>query len=199
MTHLFSSVKACLFSLTALASLNLSASAVEFKTVEVNCVENCKHHHKHCCSENHLFQAKEERTLSIIKPDGVAGHHIGEIITIFENAGLRVVASKMIQMTEQQAREFYFEHHERPFYLDLVRYMTSGPIIVQVLEGPNAIAMNRELMGPTDRNKAASNTIRGRFGRDLQHNAVHGSDSPASAVREIAFFFSEDQIFSSSH
>lgn len=136
-----------------------------------------------------------ERTLSIIKPDAVEKHVIGEIVSRFENAGLRVVASRMMRLTRAQAEGFYAEHRGKPFYEGLVQYMTSGPVIVQVLEGINAIAGNRQLMGATDPKEAAPGTIRADFAESKQHNAVHGSDSPASAKREIAYFFTDEQIY----
>ncbi|MDM1706893.1 nucleoside-diphosphate kinase [Thiopseudomonas alkaliphila] len=132
-----------------------------------------------------------QRTFSIIKPDAVAKNVIGEITTRFEKAGLRVVASKMVQLSEREAGGFYAEHKERPFYGDLVKFMTSGPVIVQVLEGENAIAKNRELMGATNPKEADAGTIRADFAESIDENAVHGSDSEASAAREIAFFFAE--------
>ncbi len=135
-----------------------------------------------------------QRTFSIIKPDAVAKNVIGEIITRFEKAGLRVVASKMVQLSEREAGGFYAEHKERPFYADLVSFMTSGPVIVQVLEGEDAIAKNRELMGATNPKEAAAGTIRADFAESIDENAVHGSDSEAAAAREIAFFFSSTEL-----
>ncbi len=135
-----------------------------------------------------------ERTLSIIKPDAVAKNVIGEIISRFENGGLTVVAAKMLQLDEDLAGGFYAEHKERPFYNDLVEFMTSGPVIVQVLEGDNAIARNRELMGATNPAEAEPGTIRADFAKSIDANAVHGSDSPASAQREIAYFFKSEEI-----
>ncbi|NBC22639.1 MAG: nucleoside-diphosphate kinase [Gammaproteobacteria bacterium] len=137
-----------------------------------------------------------ERTFSIIKPDAVARNLIGEIVSRFEKSGLRIVAARMLRMTEEQARGFYAEHKERPFYDDLVAYMTSGPVVVQVLEGDNAIAANRKLMGATNPQDAEPGTIRADFAESVEANAVHGSDSPASAAREIDFFFSADEICS---
>lgn len=137
-----------------------------------------------------------EKTFSIIKPDAVAKNVIGEIVSRFEKAGLQVVASRMARLTEDEAKGFYAEHEGRPFYNDLVSYMTSGPVIVQVLEGEGAIMKNRELMGATNPKEAAAGTIRADFAESIDANAVHGSDSPESAAREIAFFFSEDQICS---
>jgi len=135
-----------------------------------------------------------QRTFSIIKPDAVAKNVIGEITTRFEKAGLRVVASKMVQLSEREAGGFYAEHKERPFYGDLVSFMTSGPVIVQVLVGEDAIAKNRELMGATNPKEAAAGTIRADFAESIDENAVHGSDSEAAAAREIAFFFSSTEL-----
>lgn len=135
-----------------------------------------------------------ERTFSIIKPDAVAKNVIGQIIARFEQAGLRVVASRMIHMTKDQAGQFYAVHKDRPFYKDLCAYMSSGPVIVQVLEGENAIAKNREVMGATDPKKAAPGTIRADFAESIEANAVHGSDAPETAKQEIAFFFSGSDI-----
>ncbi len=130
-----------------------------------------------------------ERTLSIIKPDAVGKNVIGEIYTRFEKAGLRIVAARMLHLTKEQAGAFYAVHKERPFYADLVAFMTSGPVVVQVLEGEGAIARNREVMGATDPAKAAPGTIRADFARTVDENAVHGSDGPETAKAEIAFFF----------
>ncbi|MCX8072616.1 MAG: nucleoside-diphosphate kinase [Candidatus Binatia bacterium] len=136
-----------------------------------------------------------ERTLSIIKPDAVKKMVIGEIVRRFEAAGLRIAAAKMLWLSPDTAARFYAVHRERPFYQDLVRFMSSGPVFVAVLEGENAIARNREIMGPTDSKKAPKGTIRGDFGTDVEKNAVHGSDSPETAKWEIAFFFSESEIY----
>jgi nucleoside-diphosphate kinase len=130
-----------------------------------------------------------ERTLSIIKPDAVAKNVIGEIVSRFEKAGLKVVAMQMKQLSKADAEGFYAEHKERPFFADLVAFMTSGPVVVQVLEGENAIALNRELMGATNPQEAAEGTIRRDFAESIDANAVHGSDSADSAAREIAYFF----------
>jgi nucleoside-diphosphate kinase len=130
-----------------------------------------------------------ERTLSIIKPDAVGKNVIGEIYNRFEKAGLRIVAARMLHLTREQAGAFYAVHKERPFYADLVGFMTSGPVMVQVLEGEGAIAKNREVMGATDPAKAASGTIRADFAKTVDENAVHGSDGPETARAEIAFFF----------
>jgi len=135
-----------------------------------------------------------ERTLSIIKPDAVAKGAIGAILATFEKAGLRPIALKLIQLTEQQARGFYAVHKARPFYGSLVRFMTSGPVVVSVLEGEGAIARNRELMGATDPAKAAPGTIRAQWASDIERNAVHGSDAPETAKVEIAYFFDATEI-----
>ena len=135
-----------------------------------------------------------ERTFSIIKPDAVAKNVIGQIVARFEHAGLRVVASRMIHMSREQAGQFYAVHKERPFYKDLCAYMSSGPVVVQVLEGENAIAKNREVMGATDPKKAAKGTIRADFAESIEANSVHGSDAPDTAAAEIAFFFSGSDI-----
>ncbi len=137
-----------------------------------------------------------ERTLSIIKPDAVAKNVIGQIYSRFENAGLKVIAARMIKLSRAEAEGFYAEHRERPFFKDLVEFMMSGPVMVQVLEGENAIAKNRELMGATNPKEAAKGTIRADFAESIDANAVHGSDSPTSAVKEIAFFFPETQTYS---
>lgn len=135
-----------------------------------------------------------EKTFSIIKPDAVARNVIGDIVSRFEKAGLRVVASRMERLTVATARGFYAEHDGKPFFDDLVNYMSSGPVIVQVLEGEDAIARNRELMGATNPREAAAGTIRADFAESIDANAVHGSDSAESAAREIDYFFSADQI-----
>lgn len=135
-----------------------------------------------------------ERTLSIIKPDAVGKNVIGEIYTRFEQAGLRIVAAKMLQLDDQSAGGFYAEHKERPFYPDLIAFMTSGPVMVQVLEGENAVAKNRELMGATNPAEAEKGTIRADFAQSIDANAVHGSDSSASAEREVAYFFKPEEI-----
>ena len=132
-----------------------------------------------------------QRTLSIIKPDAVAKNVIGDIYQRFEQAGLRIVAARMIQLTEAQAGEFYAVHKERPFFADLVAFMTSGPVMVQALEGENAIAKNRELMGATNPQEAAAGTIRADHAQTVDENAVHGSDAEETAAVEIAFFFPE--------
>ena len=131
----------------------------------------------------------QERTLSIIKPDGVAKAVIGNIISRFEKSGLQVVAAKMLHLTESQAQEFYIEHAERPFYKNLVAFMSSGPVLTMVLAGADAIAINRKIMGATNPADAEPGTIRADFATSIDTNTVHGSDSSASAVREIAFFF----------
>jgi len=135
-----------------------------------------------------------ERTLSIIKPDAVAKNLIGEIYRRFERAGLRVVAAKMLHLDQKQAEGFYAVHRERPFFRDLVKFMTSGPIMIQVLEGAGAIAKNRELMGATDPKKAAAGTIRADFADNVEENAVHGSDGPDTAKTEIDYFFRANEI-----
>jgi nucleoside-diphosphate kinase len=132
-----------------------------------------------------------EQTLSIIKPDGVQKNLIGEIYSRFEKAGLEVVAARMMQLTTEQAEGFYEVHKERPFYADLVSYMMSGPVMVQVLSGENAIAQNREIMGATNPADAAQGTIRADFAESIEENIVHGSDGPETAAKEIAFFFSD--------
>jgi nucleoside-diphosphate kinase len=137
-----------------------------------------------------------ERTFSIIKPDAVAKNVIGPIIAKLEAAGLRVIASKMVRLSELQARAFYAVHKDRPFYTDLVKFMTEGPVIVQVLEGENAVARNREVMGATNPEKADPGTIRKEFATNIERNAVHGSDAPDTARAEIAFFFSTAEITS---
>jgi nucleoside-diphosphate kinase len=135
-----------------------------------------------------------ERTLSIVKPDGVARNLIGDVYHRFEKAGLRIVAARMLQLSRRQAELFYEVHKERPFYQDLVRYMTSGPVIAQVLEGESAVAKNREIMGATDPKKAAKGTIRADLAQSIEANVVHGSDAADTAAREIAFFFSATEI-----
>jgi nucleoside-diphosphate kinase len=134
--------------------------------------------------------ATTERTLSIIKPDAVAKNHIGDIYSRFEKAGLCVVAAKMTQLTPAQAEGFYAVHKERPFFRDLVNFMISGPVMIQVLEGENAVAKNREIMGATDPKKAAAGTIRADFATSIDENAVHGSDGPDTAKVEVGYFFS---------
>ena len=135
-----------------------------------------------------------ERTLSIVKPDAVGKNVIGEIYTRFEQAGLRVVAAKMLHLSDQVAGGFYAEHKERPFFADLVTFMTSGPIMVQVLEGEGAVLKNHDLMGATNPKEASAGTIRADFAETIDANAVHGSDSPESAAREIAYFFAASEI-----
>jgi nucleoside-diphosphate kinase len=135
-----------------------------------------------------------ERTLSIVKPDGVAKNLIGEVYRRFEKGGLKIVAAKMLRLRQDQAEGFYAVHKARPFYADLVRYMSSGPVIVQVLEGENAIKANRDIMGATDPKQAAPGTIRADFAASIEENVVHGSDGPETAKNEIAFFFSEAEL-----
>ena len=135
-----------------------------------------------------------ERTLSIIKPDGVGRNLVGEIISRFEKVGLRVVAARMMQLSQKEAEGFYAVHRERPFFKDLVKFMTSGPVLVQVLEGEGAIAKNREVMGATDPKKAAPGTIRADLAQSIDENAVHGSDAADTAAREIGYFFREIEL-----
>ena len=135
-----------------------------------------------------------EQTLSIIKPDAVSKNHIGDIVARFEKAGLTIAAMRLLQLSRAQAEGFYAEHKGRPFFDGLVDFMISGPVVVQVLSGANAILLNRELMGATDPAKAAAGTIRADFATAIDANAVHGSDSPASAAREIAYFFASNEV-----
>ncbi|MGB1868413.1 MAG: nucleoside-diphosphate kinase [Porticoccaceae bacterium] len=135
-----------------------------------------------------------ERTLSIIKPDAVAKNAVGQILSRFEAAGLKIVALKMQHLSREQAEGFYAEHSERPFFNDLVAFMTSGPVSVQVLEGENAVLANRDLMGATNPQEAEAGTIRADFAQSIDANAVHGSDSTTSAAREVAYFFDDSEI-----
>ena len=135
-----------------------------------------------------------ERTFSIIKPDGVARNLIGQVLSRFEKAGLRVVAARMQHLSQRDAEGFYAVHAARPFFKDLVKYMTSGPVLLQVLEGDNAIAKNREIMGATDPKKAAPGTIRADFAESIEANTVHGSDAPETAAVEIAYFFRTTEL-----
>ena len=135
-----------------------------------------------------------EQTLSIIKPDGVQKNLIGEIYSRFEKAGLQIVAAKMLQMSKQQAEGFYAVHKERPFFISLVNYMTSGPVMVQTLEGEDAIGRNREIMGVTNPADATKGTIRAEFAESIEKNTVHGSDGPETAAQEITFFFGDDEM-----
>ena len=137
-----------------------------------------------------------ERTLSIIKPDAVANNVIGQILARFEKAGLKIIAARMLQLSRRDAEGFYAVHRERPFFKDLVDFMTSGPVMVQALEGENAIQKNRDLMGATDPKKAAKGTIRADFAQSIDANAVHGSDGPDTAKVEIAYFFPTLNIYS---
>ena len=137
-----------------------------------------------------------ERTLSIIKPDAVAKNVIGEIFNRFEKAGLKIVAAKMLQLSDESAGGFYAEHKDKGFYDDLIEFMTSGPVVVQVLEGENAVTLNRELMGATNPAEADPGTIRADFAKSIDANAVHGSDSTTSAAREVSYFFNNDEICS---
>ena len=139
-----------------------------------------------------------ERTFSIIKPDAVAKNSIGGVVALLEAGGLRVIAQRMVRLTTAQAEAFYAVHRERKFFPDLVKFMTEGPVVVQVLEGENAIAKNREIMGATDSKKAEAGTIRAQFGTDIERNAVHGSDAVETAKQEIAFFFSGAELASTS-
>jgi nucleoside-diphosphate kinase len=141
-------------------------------------------------------KAAVERTLSIIKPDAVAKNVIGEIMARFEKAGLRIVAAKMVHLSRAEAEGFYAVHKSRPFFKDLVEFMISGPVVVQVLEGDNAIQKNRDLMGATDPKKAEKGTIRADFAQSIDANAVHGSDAPETARTEIAYFFPQSQVYS---
>lgn len=137
-----------------------------------------------------------QETLSIIKPDGVAAGHIGEVLTKFEKAGLKVVAMKMLHLTREEAAGFYAVHRERPFFESLLTYITSGPVVVSILRGENAIQRNRQIMGPTDSTQAPAGTIRGDFGTDIERNTVHGSDGPDTAATEIAYFFAKTELVS---
>lgn len=136
-----------------------------------------------------------EQTLSIVKPDAVGQNQIGNIIEYFEREGLSVVAAKMTQLSKQQAEGFYAVHKERPFFNELIEFMTSGPILVMVLEGENAVTRNRQIMGPTDPTKAPAGTVRADFATSIDRNAIHGSDSPDTAKEEISFFFKQNEIF----
>lgn len=136
-----------------------------------------------------------ERTLSIIKPDAVAKNVIGQIYTRFEKAGLKIVAAKMMHLSREEAEQFYAVHKARPFFPDLVAFMSSGPVIAQVLEGENAVAKNRDIMGATNPKEAAAGTIRADFADSIDANAVHGSDAADTAAQEIAFFFSQKEIY----
>jgi nucleoside-diphosphate kinase len=135
-----------------------------------------------------------ERTFSIVKPDGVARDLVGQVLARFEKAGLKVVAARMQHLSQREAEGFYAVHAARPFFKDLVKYMTSGPVLLQVLEGENAIAKNREIMGATDPKKAAPGTIRADFAESIEANTVHGSDAPETAAKEISYFFRETEI-----
>ena len=137
-----------------------------------------------------------ERTLSIVKPDGVSRNLIGEVYRRFEKAGLSIIAARMLHLSPREAEGFYAVHRERPFFKDLVKYMTSAPVVVQVLEGENAIARNREIMGATDPKKAAKGTIRADFALSIEQNVVHGSDAPETAAQEIAYFFRTTELHS---
>jgi len=136
-----------------------------------------------------------EQTLAMIKPDAVKKQHVGEIIHLYEKSGLRIAALKMTKLTPEQVQLFYWMLKEKPFFPELSAFMTSGPVVVMVLEGDHAIMKNRQIMGPTDPKEAAPDTIRARFGRDKGQNAIHGSDSPLSAIEEIQFFFKPNEIY----
>jgi nucleoside-diphosphate kinase len=138
--------------------------------------------------------ADTQRTLSIVKPDAVAKGASGDILSRFEKAGLAIVAMKKIQLSQELAQGFYAVHKERPFFGDLVKFMTSGPVVVSVLEGPNAIAAHRDLLGPTNSEEAPAGTIRGDHGTDIERNAAHGSDAPETAKIEIAYFFNASEV-----
>ncbi|MGC1879289.1 MAG: nucleoside-diphosphate kinase [Rhabdochlamydiaceae bacterium] len=138
----------------------------------------------------------KEQTLSILKPDAVSANNIGAILSRFEKIGLKIVAAKMVHMTSEQAKAFYAVHAHRPFFQELVTFMIEGPVLVMVLEGDNAIVKNRDLMGATNPKEAAPGTIRADFAKSIDKNAVHGSDSPENAKKEIAFFFKQQEIFS---
>ena len=135
-----------------------------------------------------------ERTLSIVKPDAVGGNHIGEIFARFEKNGLKIVATKMKHLSKEEAEGFYAEHKERGFFADLVAFMTSGPVVVSVLEGENAVLAHREILGATNPKEAAAGTIRADFATSIDENAAHGSDSTNSAAREFAYFFADNEI-----
>jgi nucleoside-diphosphate kinase len=135
-----------------------------------------------------------QRTLTIIKPDSTAAGHIGEIIADIEKAGFRILGMRMLRLSQEQAKAFYAVHKERPFYNDLVKFMTEGPVVPMALEREDAIAALRKLMGETDSKKAAKDTVRGKFGTDIERNAIHGSDAPETAANEIAFFFSQSEL-----
>lgn len=147
-------------------------------------------------AQEKVSQSPVQQTLSIIKPDAVAANHIGGIIEMIEASGLKVVALKMVRLSDEQASQFYIVHKDRPFYKDLVAYMSSGPVVVQVLEGPDAVSVYRNLMGSTNPSQAAPNTIRAKFGKSIQNNAVHGSDSAENAKTEINFVFKSNEIYS---
>jgi nucleoside-diphosphate kinase len=135
-----------------------------------------------------------ERTFGIVKPDAVAKGAIGGVVDMIEKAGLKIIGLRLVRLGEAQARAFYAVHKERPFYADLVRFMTSGPCVVMAIEGENAIARYREVMGPTDSKKAPAGTIRNKYGTDIERNAVHGSDAPETAKNEVAFFFTGAEL-----
>lgn len=136
-----------------------------------------------------------EQTLSILKPNVVQEHHIGEILSQFEKNGLQIIGLKMVQMNQEEAGRFYETHREKPFFQDLVTFMSSGPVVLVVLEGDNAVAKNRELMGATDPKKAKPGTLRALYGKDITANGIHGSDSAENAKNEIDYFFEQDELF----
>lgn len=150
---------------------------------------------KHLTLRKETTLMSKEQTLSIIKPDAVGSNHIGAIVSRFEKAGLKIVAAKMLHLTVDQAKAFYAVHAHRPFFLELVTFMTEGPVLILVLEGDNAIAKNRELMGATNPKEALAGTIRADFAKSIDRNAVHGSDSAETAKKEVAFFFKPQEIF----
>lgn len=147
-----------------------------------------------CAETENKAPQSEEQTLSIIKPDAVANHHVGDIIARFEKNGLQVAAIKMIRLSKEKAAQFYAVHKDRPFYNDLVDFMSSGPVVVMVLKGPDAVAKNRAIMGGTDPKKADKGTIRADFAESIQRNAVHGSDAQDTAKGEVSFFFAPEEI-----
>ena len=152
--------------------------------------KKCSHH----CGCSSGAKKTAECTLSIIKPDAVSKNHIGAICSLFEKSGMKIIAAKMLHLSKAEAEEFYAVHKERPFFGELVDFMITGPVVVMVLEGDNAVNKNREVMGATDPKKAASGTIRATFASSIEENAVHGSDSLENAKKEIAFFFDEDEL-----
>jgi nucleoside-diphosphate kinase len=148
------------------------------------------------CSLHAVEVSSQEHTLAMIKPDAVAKNHVGEIIALYEKNGLHVAALKMTKLSKEDAQKFYAVHKDRPFYDDLTTFMSTGPVVAIVLEGPEAIVKNREIMGATDPQKATAGTIRALFAESVTKNAVHGSDSPEAAVEEISFFFKPAEVYS---